>query len=74
MARTGDHPLRDSIRLLDGRWYQRTPLDDYAWMHANAPVYWDPEGEIWGIAAHADIMEVSKSPKRFCSRKSSRPD
>ncbi|MEZ4216512.1 MAG: cytochrome P450 [Myxococcota bacterium] len=69
-----DHPTKDSVRLLDGRWYQGVPLDDYAWMRENAPLYWDPVGEIWGVARHADIQTVSKSPSLFCSGKSSRPD
>jgi len=69
-----DHPTKSSIRLLDGRWYQGVPLDDYAWMRANAPLYWDPVGEIWGVTRHADIQHVSKTPALFCSGKSSRPD
>ncbi|MEE3329504.1 MAG: cytochrome P450 [Myxococcota bacterium] len=69
-----NHAIRDSIQLLDGRWYQGVPFDDYAWMRANAPLYWDPIGEIWAVARHEDIMHVSKTPELFCSGKSSRPE
>lgn len=69
-----NHEVRESIQLLDGRWYQGVPLDDYAWMRDNAPLYWDPAGEIWGVSRHADIMHVSKTPELFCSGKSSRPE
>lgn len=69
-----DHPVRDEIRLLEGSFYVDRPLDHYAWMRENAPVYRDPVGEIWGVTLHEDIMACSKNPKIFCSGKSSRPE
>jgi cytochrome P450 family 142 subfamily A polypeptide 1 len=69
-----DHPVRDEIRLLEGRFYVERPLEHYAWMRANAPVYWDPVGRIWGVSLHEDIMHCSKTPQVFCSGKSSRPE
>ena len=69
-----DHPVRESIRLMDGRWYQGVPLDDYAWMRENAPLYFDEESGVWGVTRHADIMKMSKTPQTFCSGKSSRPE
>ncbi|MFP6606548.1 MAG: cytochrome P450 [Myxococcota bacterium] len=69
-----DHPIRDDIRLLEGSFYVDRPLEHYEWMRANAPVYRDPVGEIWGVALHEDIMHCSKTPKIFCSGKSSRPE
>jgi len=69
-----NHEIRNDIRLLDGAWYVDRPLDHYAWMRENAPVYWDPTGEVWGITLHEDVMTVSKSPDVFCSGKGSRPD
>ena len=68
------HPVRDEIRLLEGDFYVGDPLDHYRWMRANAPVYRDPVGEIWGVALHEDVMHVSKHPELFCSGKSSRPE
>jgi hypothetical protein len=32
--------------LLDGRWYASQPYADWAWMRADAPVYWDANNEI----------------------------
>jgi len=69
-----NHPQRDEIKLLDGHFYAKRPLEHFAWMRENAPVYYDESGEIWGIAAHEDIMTISKNPEIFCSGKSSRPE
>jgi cytochrome P450 family 142 subfamily A polypeptide 1 len=27
----------------------------YEWMRANAPVYWDEAGNVWGIAKYDDL-------------------
>ena len=69
-----DHPTRDEIRLLEGDFYVNDPLEHYRWMRANAPVYRDDVGGVWGVTLHADIMHVSKNPQLFCSGKSSRPE
>jgi cytochrome P450 family 142 subfamily A polypeptide 1 len=69
-----NHPTRDAIRLLDGAFYVDRPLEHFAWMRKNAPVYYDAASEIWGIATHEDVMMVSKTPDLFCSGKGSRPD
>lgn len=69
-----DHPTRDDIRLLDGDFYARQPLDAYAWMRANAPVYYDGEGQVWGVTLYEDVMSCSKRPEVFSSAKGSRPD
>ena len=36
-----DHPIRDSIRRMDGRGDQSEALEDCAWMRENAPLYFD---------------------------------
>ena len=69
-----NHPIRPEIRLLDGSFYAERPLEHYAWMRENAPVYWDPEGKIWGITLYEDVMSVSRAPKIFSSAEGSRPD
>ena len=68
------HPTRPEIRLLEGSFYVDRPLDHYAWMRSRAPVYYDAEGDVWGISLHEDIMSVSKNPQLFCSGKGSRPE
>jgi len=69
-----DHPLDPEIRLLDGHWYQGRPFDHYRFMRDQAPVYWDPASEIWGISRHDDVQLVSRTPELYCSGKSSRPE
>ena len=69
-----DHPVHPEIRLLDGYWYQSVPFADYRWMRDEAPVYWDPEAELWGVSRHEDVQLVSRTPETYCSGKSSRPE
>ena len=69
-----DHPTRDEIHLLDGAFYTGRPLEHYAWMRENAPLYWDASAEVWGVTLYDDIMSISKQPEIFCSGKGSRPD
>ena len=69
-----DHPTHPEIKLLDGRFYAAGAHEHFAWMRANAPVYWDDEGAVWGVARHEDVLEASRHPELFCSGQSSRPD
>ncbi len=68
------HPSRPEIRLLDGRWYQREPFADYRWMRDHAPLYFDPEAQLWAVSRYADLMQISKDPGLFSSAQGSRPD
>ncbi|MCB1030492.1 MAG: cytochrome P450 [Acidimicrobiales bacterium] len=67
-----DHPTRDDIDLLSGDFWGSNPHEQFTWMRANAPVYWD--GHAWGIARHADLKAISKDPATFCNGKGIRPD
>jgi len=69
-----DHPMRESIGLMDGHWYQSVPTADYAWMRDEAPVYRDPTTGLWGVTRYEDVMAISKDPALFCSGEGSRPD
>jgi cytochrome P450 family 142 subfamily A polypeptide 1 len=69
-----DHPTNPAIRLLDGAFYAADPHPRFAWMREHAPLYWDDDGKVWGVARYDDVLEVSRDPERFCSGKSSRPD
>lgn len=72
-TRTPDHPTRDGIRLLSEDFY--ADFDELtAWMRAEAPMYWDDSVGIWGAAAHADVMRMSRDWRTFCSGKGSRPE
>ncbi len=73
------HPLREDIRIMDPV-FHRDPIEAYAWMRHNAPVYWDTTAPIfdgagaWGIARYADIRAVSAKHKLYASAGGSRPD
>ena len=69
-----DHPTRDDIRLMDGRFYADDPHPRFRWMRENAPLYRDEEAGVWGVTLHADVMACSKNPEVFCSRHGQRPD
>ena len=66
--------VSDKIDLLDRALYEGDPQPTYSWLRENAPVYWDETNEIWGISHHADIVSISRDPKRFSSAQGSRPN
>lgn len=48
------------------------PHEQFAWLRANAPVYWHehPQGHgYWVVSKHADVMEVSRDNKTFSAEK-----
>ena len=67
------HPVRDDIHPLSEDFYVE-PEERWAWMRASAPVYWDDEEGIWGVASHAQVSTASRDWQTFCSGKGSRPD
>jgi cytochrome P450 family 142 subfamily A polypeptide 1 len=69
-----DHPIHADVRLLDGGFYAADPHPYFRWMRDNAPVYFDPTAQVWGIALHADVMAISKDSTTFCNRFGMRPD
>jgi cytochrome P450 family 142 subfamily A polypeptide 1 len=69
-----EHPTRDDIDLVAGRFYADDPHDAWTWMRANAPVYWDAGNELWGITKYDDLREIAKSPDRFSNAGGIRPD
>jgi cytochrome P450 family 142 subfamily A polypeptide 1 len=69
-----DHPTHPDIAIVDGRFYGNDPDPLYAWMRANAPVYWDEAGQVWGIARYHDLKAVSKDPATFSNAGGIRPD
>ncbi|MEY3566222.1 MAG: hypothetical protein RLZ19_236 [Actinomycetota bacterium] len=60
------------INLVSPETFARSghPWDQYAWLRANAPVYWhlEPDGPgFWAITKHDDIRTISRTPKTFSS-------
>ncbi len=71
--RMADHPTRADIDLLEGGFYVDDPGEKYAWMRANAPVYFDAKGGVWGFASYAAVLAASKDPKTFSNAAGSGP-
>ena len=69
-----NHPTRDDIDLLDGAFYIDNPREKYAWLRANAPVYYDEPHNVWGIATYDTILAMEKDPKTFSNAGGIRPD
>jgi cytochrome P450 family 142 subfamily A polypeptide 1 len=69
-----NHPTRDDIDLVDGSFYVDDPREKYAWMRANAPVYFDAPRGVWGIASYAALLAMEKDPARFSNAGGIRPD
>jgi cytochrome P450 family 142 subfamily A polypeptide 1 len=61
------------LNLLDGAWYARDPHAVWTWMRHEAPVYWDPLSEVWGIARYDDVLAIEKDPQTFSSHRAPRP-
>jgi len=69
-----NHPTRSDIDLVSGLFYASNPMEQYAWMRANAPVYFDESNGVWGIAGYEDIKAISKDPATFSSAGGIRPE
>jgi cytochrome P450 family 142 subfamily A polypeptide 1 len=62
------------IDLLEGSFYVDKPREKYAWMRANAPVYFDDPNGVWGIASYETLLAAEKNPKTFSNAGGIRPD
>lgn len=69
----GGHPVNERIDLQDGRWYAEHLHEDQTWMRANAPVYHDPNSDLWAINGYEDLRRVSTDPSTFSSFHGIRP-
>jgi len=67
-----DHPTRDDIDFVSGEFWGRNPHEEFTWLRANAPVYWD--GKVWGVTRYADLRTISKDPGTFSNAGGIRPD
>jgi cytochrome P450 family 142 subfamily A polypeptide 1 len=66
-------PEHLGIDLLDGAFYGREPHDAYAWMRANAPVYYDEVSDLWAAASYAAVKAASVDTEAFSSAQGIRP-
>ncbi|MFP6626704.1 MAG: cytochrome P450 [Deltaproteobacteria bacterium] len=63
-----------TIDLLDRDFYSGDPDPTYAWMRANAPVYWDEKNQLWGVSRYDDVVEVSRNADIYSSAQGARPN
>jgi cytochrome P450 family 142 subfamily A polypeptide 1 len=66
-------PADLAIDLLSGAFYGREPHDAYAWMRANAPVYYDEPNDLWGVTSYAAVKAASIDTDSFSSAQGIRP-
>jgi len=66
------HPTRDDIDLLDGGFYVDA-REQYRWMRENAPVYFDENSGLWGIASYSALLAMEKDAATFSNAGGSRP-
>jgi cytochrome P450 family 142 subfamily A polypeptide 1 len=71
--RRATHPTLPDLNLLDGQWYADDPHAVWTWMRREAPVYWDEQAEVWGIARYEDVLAIEKDPGIYSSRRGPRP-
>jgi cytochrome P450 family 142 subfamily A polypeptide 1 len=62
------------LDLLDRSLYAGDPEPAYAWLRANAPVYWDERRKLWGLARYEDVLAAEKDPATFSNAEGSRPN
>jgi cytochrome P450 family 142 subfamily A polypeptide 1 len=62
------------INLVSGDFWGRNPHEELAWLRRHDPVYWDEQGQVWGITRYEHIKQVSKDPATFSSAGGIRPD
>jgi cytochrome P450 family 142 subfamily A polypeptide 1 len=65
---------RADINLVSGDFWGRNPHEELAWLRRHDPVYWDEQGQVWGITRYEHIKQVSKDPATFSSAGGIRPD
>ena len=61
------------IDLMSGVFFGREPHDAYAWMRANAPVYYDEPNDLWAAASYAAVKAASVDTEAFSNAGGIRP-
>jgi cytochrome P450 family 142 subfamily A polypeptide 1 len=73
VTRSVVHPVREGLNLLDGGWYTEDPHEIWSWMRREAPVYYDENSCVWGIARYEDVLAIEKDPITYSSTGAPRP-
>jgi cholest-4-en-3-one 26-monooxygenase len=61
------------IDLMSGEFFGREPHDAYAWMRANAPVFYDEANDLWAAATYAAVKQASVDTESFSNAGGIRP-
>ena len=61
------------IDLMSGAFFGREPHEAFAWMRANAPVYYDEANDLWAAASYAAVKQASVDTESFSSAGGIRP-
>jgi cholest-4-en-3-one 26-monooxygenase len=67
------HPTHPAVSLLAGEFYADDPHPTLAWMRDNAPVYYDPQWDVWALTRHADVLAAERDAGRFSNAQGIRP-
>jgi cytochrome P450 family 142 subfamily A polypeptide 1 len=65
---------RPDTRITSGDFWGGDPHAGLTWLRAHDPVYWDPNGQVWGITKYPDVREVSRHPEIFSNAGGIRPE
>ncbi len=66
-------PPELGVDLMDGAFFGGDPLPAFAWMRANAPVYYDGPNDLWAAAGYAEVKAASADPATFSNAGGIRP-
>jgi cholest-4-en-3-one 26-monooxygenase len=61
------------IDLMSGAFFGREPHEAFAWMRANAPVYYDQANDLWAAASYAAVKQASVDTESFSNAGGIRP-
>jgi len=64
----------NDLNFVSGDFWGRDPHAGLTWLRQNAPVWWNPIGEVWAITKYDDVKEISKHPDAWSSAGGIRPD
>lgn len=60
--------------LTDATFYAGDPYPTYAWLRANAPVYWDAASRLWVLSKWEDVVATSKNAEVFSAAQGVLPE
>jgi cholest-4-en-3-one 26-monooxygenase len=62
------------INRLAADFYVRGARDSYAWMREHAPVYFDPDTDLWAVSTYAGVLAAGRDWATYSSAGGSRPE